>query len=110
MAFRAVAVIDAFARHSCARRDQTPPGLFDAALQDSLAAQHRLRLLKYAVGQLWQALFRAHYADQLINAVVVRLYVGVRDRPVVAVSVVRGGFEIVIAHFKSRAAPANRRP
>src|SRR5262245_64467252 len=110
MAFRSVAVFDALARHPGARRDQTSTGLFDAALHDHLAAQHRLRLLKYAVGQLWQALFRAHYADQLINAVVVRLYVGVRDRPVVAVSVVRGGFEIIIAQSQRDAAPDQRAP
>src|SRR5262245_65853215 len=97
MAFRAITVVDAFARNPGARRDQTPPGLFDAALQDRLAAQHRLRLLKYAVGQLRQSLFRAHYADQLINAVVIWPDVGVRDRPVVAVSVVPGRFEIVMS-------------
>src|SRR5262245_8151604 len=105
MAFRAITVIDAFARHPGARRDQTPPGFFDATLQDRLAAQHRLRLLKYAVGQLRQSLFRAHYADQLIDAVVVGLYVGVGDRPVIAVSVVPGGFEIVIAQPQRDAAP-----
>src|SRR5581483_2758737 len=86
------------------------PALLDGALQQALAADHLHAGQKVAVGQLRQSFRRAADTDEGFDLVVVRRNLGVADRPIVAVAIVRGGFEIIIRKPVALATPHNRAP
>ena len=63
-----------------------------------------------AVGQHLVAFCGAGDADVLLHDVVKRSEIGVGDRPVIAVAIAAGGFEIVVAHAVALTAPDQRSP
>ena len=78
--------------------------------QPQFAAGHFHGRQKVAVGQRGIAFRRAADADVTLHDLVVRLHLLVRERPVFAVAIVAGRFEIQIAHAVALAPPDQRAP
>ena len=77
----------------------------DAIAEESFLAGERDGGLKLAVGEMLEAFGAAGNANVFFDEVVVGLDVFVRKRPVFAVAIVGGGFEIPIAEAQADAAP-----
>jgi hypothetical protein len=82
----------------------------DGFLQNPLAAGHRHRRQKLAVGQLRQIFIRAADPDEILDLVVIGFEILVTERPRFTVAIALGSFEIVIAQAIRLATPGDRTP
>lgn len=85
--------------------DGAPHFFLDAIAQDGLAAGHVHRRKENRIGKLRQAFGLAADADVALDFFVIGHHFVVGDRPIVAVAVMRSGFEIEIAHAIRLASP-----
>src|SRR5256885_15023876 len=79
-----------------------------AIFQKNFAATHFHCRQKLAIGQHFVAFGRAADSNIFLDGVVVRRKVSVRNRPVIAVAVAAGGFEVVVAQAIALPAPNER--
>ncbi len=77
----------------------------DAIAKEIFLTGERNGRLKLAVGEMLEAFGTARDANVFFDEIVVGLDIFVAERPVFAVTVVRGGFEIPIAEAQAYAAP-----
>src|SRR6202045_4292504 len=100
------AAIDGLGEIRGARRHDGAAELFlDAIAEESFLAGERNGRLELAVGEMLEAFGGAGDADVFFDKIVVRLDVFVAERPVFAVAIERGAFEIPIAEAQTNAAP-----
>jgi hypothetical protein len=76
--------------------------------EDGFGAVERHRRQERAVGKLREAFLLRADADEALDTVVVRLHVGVTDRPVHAVAIERRGLELVVRHAIRGTRPVQR--
>src|SRR5215204_3786464 len=81
------------------------PHRLERVAQLDLAGVQLVGALEDAVGKMRQPFLVARDPEIAIDAVVVRLDVRVRDRPVLAVAVVRLGLEVVVREAQREPAP-----
>ena len=86
----------------------TPELRLHAIFKKNFSATHFHCRQKLAVGQHFVAFGRAADSYIFLDDVVVRRKVSVRNRPVVAVAVTTGGFEVVVAQAIALPAPDER--
>ena len=77
----------------------------DAIAEESFLAGERNGRLELAVGEMLEAFGAAGDANVFLDEIVIRFDVFVAKRPVFAVTIERGGFEIPIAEAQADAAP-----
>src|SRR5260370_39391149 len=100
------AAVDGRGEIGGARRHEGAAELFlDAIAEESFLAGERNGRLELAVGEMLEAFGGAGDPDVFYDEIVVRLDVFVAERPVFAVTIERGGFEIPIAEAQTDAAP-----
>src|SRR5260370_1121200 len=102
------AAVEGFGKYGRAAHGHHAPHLFlDLLPQDALAAGHLHGRLENAVGKLRQVLGHARDADVAFHLFVIRNHLLVGNGPVVAIAVVRGRFEIQVAHAIALPSPAH---
>ena len=104
-ALAAVLVLHAVGRDAGAVRRGDASHRLERLAQLDLARVHLVRALEEAVRQVRQPFLVAGDAEVGVDAVVVRLDVGVGDRPVLAVAVVRLRLEVVVGEAQREAPP-----
>src|SRR6266851_6347266 len=100
------AAVDGLGEIGGARGHDGAAQLFlDAIAEESFLTSERNGRLELAVGEMLEAFGGAGDADVFFDEIVVWLDVSVAERPVFAVTIERGGFEIPIAEAQADAAP-----
>ena len=104
-ALAAVLVFHTVRRDAGAIRRQRPPHLLETLAQLHLGGGQLVGALEQAVGEMRQVLLVAGDAEVQVHLVVVRLEIGVGDRPVFPIAVVRFALEVVVGEAEREAAP-----
>src|SRR5262249_55716099 len=84
------------------------PPFFSCSLEQPFAAGAIHLRTELIVWQLWQLLVSARDPNELLDPVIIRGQVGVTYRPVVAITVVAGGLELIIGQAIGLAPPHDR--
>ena len=82
-----------------------PSFCFNAIAENLIPGSERHGRLELAVGQMLETFGHAGDSDVFFHHVVIGRDVAVADRPVFAIAIVGGGFEIPIAEAQGDAAP-----